>query len=346
VGHDLPVEFRYSRIERAYLSTDRRRYFVPCPHCGNYDWIRWPNVKWDEGRPETAALLCESCGSLIEERRKTWMLERGQWRATAEGAPHVAGYHLSRLYSPLGWSSWANVAREFLASKDDPAMLKTRVNAYLGETWQERGEAPEWQKVTDLRAPYRSGEIPDGVIIITAGVDVQKDRIYYAVRGRGAVSESWLIEHGEIYGDTDQPDVWNQLSLVLDGGFGDFNITKMFIDTGYRADAIYEFCRRHPGRAIPVKGTRPAGEAAQVCHYRHHSAWQNHQERPPAMARGYGLLQVLGARQAQLGCDTARGVAPARGRHRRLLPPARERVRRCLAQRQADVERAWRKPLP
>ena len=96
--------------------------------------------------------------------------------------------------------------------------------------------------------------IPDAGIILTAGVDVQKNRLYYAVRGWGAASESWLIEHGELYGDTEQPDVWGQLSLILEGGFGDFNITKMLVDTGYRADAVYEFCRRHPGRAIPVKG--------------------------------------------------------------------------------------------
>ncbi len=243
-----------SRIERAYLLTDQRRFFVSCPHCGNYDWIRWPNIKWDEGKPETASLLCEACGVLIEEHNKTLMLEKGQWRATAEGDGRTAGFHLSSLYSPIGWRSWADIAREFLASKDDPSMLKTWVNTVLGETWQERGDVPEWQRVVDLKAPYRSGEIPDGVIILTAGVDVQKNRVYYAVRGWGAASESWLIEHGELYGDTDQPDVWNQLSLILEGGFGDFSITKMLIDTGYRADAVYEFCRRHPGRAIPVKG--------------------------------------------------------------------------------------------
>ena len=244
----------FSRIESEYLSTDQRRYFVPCPHCGNYDWIRWPNIQWEEGLPDTARLLCESCGSLIEERHKTWMLERGQWKATAERNGRTAGFHLSSLYSPLGWRSWAAIAHEFLASKDDPAKLKTWVNTVLGETWQERGEAPEWQRVADLKEPYRSGDIPEGVIIITAGVDVQKNRLYYAVRGWGAASESWLIEHGELYGDTDQPDVWNQLSLVLQGGYGDFVIAKMLIDTGYRADAAYEFCRRHPGRAIPVKG--------------------------------------------------------------------------------------------
>ncbi len=244
----------FSRIESEYLTTDQRRFFVPCPHCKEYDWIRWKNIQWDEGKPETARLLCESCGSLIEEHNKTFMLDQGYWGPTARGDGKTAGFHLSSLYSPLGWRSWASIAKEFLVSKNDPAKLKTWVNTVLGETWQERGDVPEWQRVLDLKAPYRSGEIPDGIIILTAGVDVQKNRVYYAVRGWGAVSESWLIEHGEIYGGTDQPDVWNQLSLVLESGFGDFNITKMLIDTGYRADAVYEFCRRHPGRAIPVKG--------------------------------------------------------------------------------------------
>jgi len=82
----------FSRIESEYLSTDQRRYFVPCPHCGNYDWIRWPNIQWEEGLPDTARLLCESCGSLIEERHKTWMLERGQWKATAERNGRTAGF--------------------------------------------------------------------------------------------------------------------------------------------------------------------------------------------------------------------------------------------------------------
>ncbi len=243
-----------SRIEREFLASDQRRYFVPCPDCGNLDWIRWPNIRWDEGRPETASLACEFCGSLIEERHKTSMLEQGQWRPTAEGDGRTAGFHLSSLYSPLGWRSWSDIARDFLASKDDPAKLKTWVNTVLGETWQDRGEAPEWQRVADLREPYRSGEVPEGVIVITAGVDVQKDRLYYAVRGWGAASESWLIEHGELWGETDQPHVWSQLSLVLEGGYGDTAITRMLIDTGYRADAAYEFCRRHPGRAIPMKG--------------------------------------------------------------------------------------------
>lgn len=192
--------------------------------------------------------------SRIESTIRSWMLERGQWEATAERNGRTAGFHLSSLYSPLGWRSWAAIAQEFLASKDDPAKLKTWVNTVLGETWQERGEAPEWLRVAGLKEPYRSEEIPDGVIVLTAGVDVQKNRLYYTVRGWGAASESWLIEHGELYGDTDQPDVWNQLSLVLEIGYGDFNISKMLIDTGYRADAVYEFCRRHPGRAIPVKG--------------------------------------------------------------------------------------------
>ncbi|MBI5970837.1 MAG: phage terminase large subunit family protein [Deltaproteobacteria bacterium] len=84
-----------------------------------------------------------------------------------------------------------------------------------------------FERTPDLKAPYRSGEIPEGVIILTAGVDVQKNRVYYAVRGWGAASESWLIENGGFYGDTDQPDVWRQLSLILESGVGDFNIRKL-----------------------------------------------------------------------------------------------------------------------
>lgn len=243
-----------SRIEREFLLTDQRRYFVPCPKCGNFDWLRWPNIRWDEGKPHTAKLLCEKCGALIEERHKTWMLERGEWRPTATGDGRSAGYHLSSLYSPLGWLSWADIAREFMAAKNDPAKLKTWLNTVLGETWQERGEAPDWQEVAALRLPYRAGEVPDGVRAITAGVDVHKNFLVYAVRGWGVASESWLIEHGEIWGDTDTREVWGKLAGLLERRYDGRTIDRMLIDSGYRPDAVYAFARVYPGRVIPTKG--------------------------------------------------------------------------------------------
>jgi len=101
-----------SRIERGYEASDQRRYFVPCSHCGHVQWLRFGRLRWDKGRPDTAAYHCKRCERPIAEHHKTLTLERGEWRATAISAdPHSIGYHISALYSPLGWKSWQQIAQ-------------------------------------------------------------------------------------------------------------------------------------------------------------------------------------------------------------------------------------------
>jgi phage terminase large subunit GpA-like protein len=107
-----PTTRGLSRIEREFEASDQRRYFVPCPHCGTLQWLRFERLRWDKGRPETAEYHCESCEAPIAEHHKTAMLAAGEWRATATSAdPTTAGYHLSALYSPVGWLSWQRIAR-------------------------------------------------------------------------------------------------------------------------------------------------------------------------------------------------------------------------------------------
>jgi phage terminase large subunit GpA-like protein len=132
-----------SRIEREFEASDQRRYFVPCPHCGVWQWLKFERLRWDKGQPERAAYHCEAFDQSIAEHHKTAMLEAGQWRATADGVdPTTVGYHLSALYSPVGWLSWAAIARKWEEAKGNEAALKTLKNTILGETWQESGEAP------------------------------------------------------------------------------------------------------------------------------------------------------------------------------------------------------------
>lgn len=237
-----------SRIEREYEASDKRRYYVPCPHCEHMQWLKWINIKWPENKPDEAAYACEACGALIEEHNKTWMLEHGEWRA--EAVSKTAGFHLSSLYSPLGWKSWAAIASDFLESKNDPALLKTWVNTVLGETWAEIGDAPKWETVAALREAYLSTDKPDGANVITCGVDVQKDRLVYGVRGWGEVKESWGMHQGELWGETDRIDVWNDLAVLLETA----GIDRMLIDSGYRPEMVYQFCRRFPEKALPTKG--------------------------------------------------------------------------------------------
>ena len=124
---------------------DQRRYFVLCPHCKHPQWLRFERLRWDKGQPETAAYVCESCGTAIAEHHKTWMLERGEWRAMAQDAnPKTAGFHLSSLYSSVGWCVWCDIAAAWEAAVNkesgSAAAIKTFKNTELGKTWVEEGE--------------------------------------------------------------------------------------------------------------------------------------------------------------------------------------------------------------
>ena len=119
------------------------------------------------------------------------MLANGEWRPTAEGSnPRTRGYHLSALYSPVGWTSWSDIARSWEDAQHNDAALKTAKNVLLGETWMESGEAPDWQRLYDRRESWKAGIVPAGGLFLTAGADVQKDRIEIDVWAWGRDSKA------------------------------------------------------------------------------------------------------------------------------------------------------------
>ena len=173
-----------SRIEAAYAESDRRKFYVPCPHCGAFQTLQWSGVKWPEGKPRAAFYACRECGGVIEERDKPAMLAAGEWRATAEGDGLTVGYHLSALYSPF--ESWGEIAADFLACKRDPVRLKSWVNLKLGEAFEDRDTAPLAADTLMGRCEDWGDLLPAGVALITAGVDTQDDRLEAEVVGWGA----------------------------------------------------------------------------------------------------------------------------------------------------------------
>ena len=203
-----PGDLATSRIWQEWEASDMRRYFVPCPHCEHRQVLEWKNVKWEteevEGealhRPGTAVYVCANCGAIFEEMNKRRMLELGEWCATNPDG-RFPGFHLSALYSP--WVTWAELAALWLEKKRSPEELKTFINLQLGEPWEERDQAFE---PTDLasRAEKYPEQIPHGVGVLTAFVDVQADRLELSIRGWGEREESWLIGHHRIYGDPEQ----------------------------------------------------------------------------------------------------------------------------------------------
>jgi len=238
-----------SRIEREFEASDQRRYFVPCPHCGAMQWLKFERLRWHKGKPETAEYVCEGCEAPIAEHHKTAMLEAGEWRATATAAdPATTGYHLSALYSPVGWLSWARIARSWEAAQGSDEAIKVFRNTVLGETWVESGEAPDWQRLYDRRESWPAGTVPAGGLFLTAGSDVQKDRIEVDVWAWGRGLESWLVDHIVIEGGPDRQEAWERLSALLDRPWphehgAQLRIARLAIDTGYEAPAVYAWAR-------------------------------------------------------------------------------------------------------
>jgi phage terminase large subunit GpA-like protein len=266
IAGSTPLVAGASRIEDMFLAGDQRRYHVPCPHCGHRDFLvfdqksdRGHVMRWPDGKPEEAYFECRGNGCKIEHKSKRWMVERGEWIPGNPAGAHRS-YHLWSAISYSPNTTWADIAREFLAAKSDPLKLRTFVNTMLGETWQERGEAPEWERLHARRETYKIGTVPEGVIVLTAGVDVQQDRFVYEVVGWGENKESWSIDAGRIDGDTARPETWAKLDEFLDRTFEGHDgaihtIAKLAIDSGYRTQSVYAWGhRRGRARVMVTKG--------------------------------------------------------------------------------------------
>jgi phage terminase large subunit GpA-like protein len=265
-----PTIHGLSRIEREYEASDQRRYFVPCPHCREMQWLKFERLRWDKGKPETAHYECGSCDGRIEEHHKTAMLEAGEWRPTAEAQdPGTIGFHVSALYSPVGWLSWENIARLWEVATTDEAKRSFK-NSVLGETWVEVGEAPDWQRLYERRESWQIGVVPSGALFLTAGADVQKDRIEVDVWAWGRGLESWLVDHIVVEGGPEQAGTWEELGRLLDRTWPHVHgtrvaIAKLAIDTGYEAPAVYAWARRAGfAQVAPIKGVEGFNRAAPV----------------------------------------------------------------------------------
>ena len=259
-----------SRIEREFEASDQRRYFVPCPHCGHMQWLQFERLRWEKGQPETAVYHCAGCETPIAEHHKTAMLEAGEWRATTVPAdPKAIGFHLSALYSPIGWKSWAQIARDWLAAQGSDEMLRAARNTLLGETWVESGEAPDWQRLADRRETYPA-QIPEQGLFLTAGADVQKDRIEVDVWAWGRGLESWLVDHIVIPGGPDDPACWETLTALLGRTWTHekgavMTLAKLAIDTGYESAAVHAWARQQgTAQVAPVKGLEGFNRASPV----------------------------------------------------------------------------------
>lgn len=267
-----PLIAGHSRIADLFEKGNQQRYYVPCPHCDHMDYLVFREgtqghfMKWPEGEPEAAHFVCSANGCVIEHDHKRQMVEAGEWRAAASFQGH-ASFHIWAAYSYSPNASWGQIAEEFVeANREGAEQLKTFVNTVLGETWQDRGEAPEWKLLYQRRELYRIGSVPDGVHFITAGIDVQKDRLVYEVVGWGERKESWSIESGVLPGDTssETTEAWQALDELLNRTWmtedgQELSILMLGVDSGYNTQTVYNWCRKYPmSRVIACKGVPTA----------------------------------------------------------------------------------------
>lgn len=263
-----PTTAALSRISKIYAEGDQRRYYVPCPHCRHRDYLvfnernddRGHFMRWPKGNPEAAHFVCRECGGVIEEKHKRWMIERGDWRAHAPFKGH-ASFHIWAAYSYSPNATWGQIAAEFVAaSKGTPDELKTFVNTVLGEEWKDTGDAPDWELLYARREKYPIGTVPRGGLFLTAGVDVQKDRLEWEVWAWGRGKESWSVEYGIEPGDTSGPDVWAKIDALLQRRFpteagGELPVSILAVDSGFNTQTVYNWARRYPlSRVIAIKG--------------------------------------------------------------------------------------------
>ena len=252
-----------SRIERAFLQSDQRHYYVPCPYCNHYQTLKWENINIVDKDATTAKLQCVNCGKLINDSDKMQMLEKGQWRSeNADGK--FPGFHLNELYSP--WRTFADIANDYFSAKGNPEEEKTWWNTSMGETYEIDFEKASADDLMDKKENYDAQTLPNGVLCITCGVDTQDDRLEAEFVGWGVGDESWGIEPIVIHGNPAEDDVWQELDDILanarfmtqDGRT--LRVAACCIDSGgHHVQKVYEFATPRYNRNIwAVKGANGA----------------------------------------------------------------------------------------
>ncbi|MBS0289284.1 MAG: phage terminase large subunit family protein [Proteobacteria bacterium] len=254
-----------SRIDQSWENSDKRRYHIPCPHCGKLQWLKWACLKWDkspDGKhlPETAYYECEHCKQKIYHGDKNKIMSQGKWISENAFKAH-AGFHLNELISP--WRSWQEVVEDFLEKKAQND-LQVFFNAAMGEPWEEKGEKVDGNNIY-LRREYYGPDLPEQAVVLTAGVDVQDDRLECEIVAWGPGEESWSMDYVILRGDPSQNLLWSKLSQVLARSFkhpsgSALGIEGTAIDTGgHYTQEVYRYCRNHPYKVYAIKGNNTPG---------------------------------------------------------------------------------------
>jgi len=250
-----------SAIEEAYGQSDQRKFYVPCHKCRKLQVLKWANVKWEKNKPDTAKYICEYCNIAWTDFQRIQNISKGKWKAT-EKFNGRAGFFLNGLYSV--WVTMEEAVREFLMAKKMPETLRVFVNTYLGESWEDEGERIDELGLYERREDY---QIHNNIVLLTAGVDIQDDRIEVEVVGWGLEEETWSIDYHIIFGDPSANNIWQELDMILTKTYELPNKTKLKIvstcvDSGHHTNMVYKFCKpRYARRVFAIKGMGGEGKS-------------------------------------------------------------------------------------
>jgi len=258
-------------INEHYNMSDRRKYFVPCPYCGEYQVLTFASIKIPEDERDADKIIaerlawyeCSECAGKINDIQKIQMVSNGQW--IQEGASidkdgvvtgaresRHAGFWINSLYSP--WLTFSDVIGKFLRAKNDTKSLMNFVNSWLGEIWEEKVEENTPETLREHVYTYAKATVPEGALVLTAGVDVQKDHFYSTVRAWGYDGETWLVEANKV-------ESWQLIRfLAMEQKFPKVSsgeslpVRLTCIDSGYRTDEVYSFAREFRDKVKAIKG--------------------------------------------------------------------------------------------
>lgn len=259
-----------SRIATLFAQSDQRNFYVPCPHCGEFQTLEWESL-WIAPDFSSAAYVCKHCAVHIEENYKSEMLAKGEWRARSPGDGETVGFTISALYAPLGWVSWLALAKQYAKAKEadekgDPEPMQVFYNTRLARTWDNIKERVQADELRARAEAYSLRTVPDQVLLLTAAVDTQDNRLELKIEGWGAGMERWIIDYQVIHGDPAVQGTWDALDEILltplrrSNGLN-MTIRGTAIDSGghYTQD-VYEFCRKRKYRMVfAIRGASKPG---------------------------------------------------------------------------------------
>lgn len=272
-----PLVKQTSLIEPLYLQGDQRKFNVPCKKCGEYQPIEWPGIKYEKDEKgrliwESVHYQCQKCGEKWINADKDWFLPLGKWVPTAEAIrPNLRSYHLSSLYSPVGFRQWADICMEWIDINHDQGKLRTFMNTVLGETFEERGEAPRWERIAlrrekswyrEHRMPQEDGTVqwveakfPKEALFLTIGADVQADRIECEVVAWSVGQESWSIGYHVLPGLTSDlgSEAWKAFGDVVKHT-RELPMAMVLIDSHFNSPTVKTFVDSLEGNIYSCQG--------------------------------------------------------------------------------------------